>query len=155
VLAPLEASSIPAPTSDAAPKRARRERAGTASPSTEHEDPLPEKRLRKPRTPVVPEEPKAAATPPLPNLAPREVPAGPMFLMSYDDSPKRTLAEKIEAAMMAYQSRFARRPNLVLVNTNVAPEVELADVAIERRSTVPPNNFWAGMQPIVRAAGVE
>lgn len=155
VLAPAEAVSEAVAISDAAPKRARRERSGTATPSSEHEAPLPEKRLRKPRTPVVPEEPKVAATPVLPNLAPREVPSGPMFLMSYDDSPKRTLAEKIEAAMMAYQSRFARRPNLVLVNTNVAPEVELADVAIERRSTVPPNNFWAGMQPIVRAAVVE
>jgi hypothetical protein len=125
--------------------------------------------VRSEAVPATPRAPRKQARPPTPepsnegasdttnapNTTPRDVPTGPMFLMSFDDSPKRTVAEKIEAAMAAYQTRFARRPNLVLVNANVASEVEVPDVAIERRSTVPPNNFWAGIQTVPRVVAAE
>jgi hypothetical protein len=67
--------------------------------------------------------------------------------MCYDDSPKRSMVEKIEQAMDSYQARFARVPTLVWVHTSVPAEVTLAHTSIERRSSVPPNHVWAGMQP--------
>ena len=124
--------------------------AATIAPAEPEEQPKPaQKRPRKAR-PAAEPKPDTAMLMPVRN-GQREIPAGPMFLMSYDDSPKRTFHEKVEAAMQAYQTRFARRPNLVLVNANVAPEMVVDDVSIERRSTVPPNNFWAGMQQVVQA----
>ena len=113
-----------------------------------------QKRPRKARPAVEEPKPDTSMLMPVRN-GQREIPAGPMFLMSYDDSPKRTFQEKVEAAMQAYQTRFARRPNVVLVNANVAPEMVVADVSIERRSTVPPNNFWAGMQQVVQTVASE
>ncbi len=107
--------------------------AATVAPAEPEEQPKPaQKRPRKARPAADEPKPDTAMLMPVRN-GQREIPAGPMFLMSYDDSPKRTFHEKVEAAMQAYQTRFARRPNLVLVNANVAPEMVVEDVSIERR----------------------
>ncbi len=76
---------------------------------------------------------------------------GPAFLMCYDDRAKATIEQKIEEALAAYQARFQRAANLVLVNAGVASEVQVEHIAIERRPSVPPNNFWVGQQPAVVA----
>lgn len=84
----------------------------------------------------------------------RELVLGPIFLMCFDDHPKRTPAQKIEDAMVAYHTRFNRQPTLVLVNNNVALEVAVDGAAIERRGSIPPHHFWVGMQPDPSSAPV-
>ncbi len=77
----------------------------------------------------------------------RELALRPTFLMCYDDHPKRTIEEKIAAALAAYAARFHRTPDLVWVNTCVAADLQIDHVVIERRPTVPPNHIWVGTQP--------
>ena len=79
---------------------------------------------------------------------------GPIFLMCYDDHPKRALRDKVEEAIAAYQVRFQRQPTLVLVNAHVAAEVHVPDIRIEGRTSIPRHNFWVG-QEMAPAAPVE
>ena len=76
----------------------------------------------------------------------RERAGGPIFLMCYDDHPKRALQAKVEEAIAAYQLRFERQPTLVLVNAQVAGEVQVPDVRIEGRVSIPRHNFWVGQE---------
>ncbi len=72
---------------------------------------------------------------------------GPTFLMYYDDSAKRSIREKIAAAIAAYEARFNGTPDLVWVHAAVPPDLQVDHIVIERRITVPPNTFWIGRQP--------
>lgn len=76
----------------------------------------------------------------------REAPTGPAFLMCFDDTPRRTVDEKIHAAMESYAKRFNRAPTLVWVNPDVPPDTRVDQVTIERRTSVRPNMFWVGMR---------
>jgi hypothetical protein len=67
--------------------------------------------------------------------------------MCYDDSPKRTIEEKIARAIEAYEARFAQAPTLVWVSVTVPPDVQIDRVVVERRPTVRPHNIWVGQQP--------
>lgn len=69
-------------------------------------------------------------------------PRGPKYLMWYDDDRKVPVGTKIQEAIEAYTRRFATTPNVVLVNSAVATEVQ----GIEIRSVdfVRPNTFWVG-----------
>jgi hypothetical protein len=47
---------------------------------------------------------------------------GDMLLLAcYDDNPKHTLVEKIDAACVAYALRFGQRPNLALISEDADP----------------------------------
>ncbi|MEN9937315.1 MAG: hypothetical protein RLZZ387_3894 [Chloroflexota bacterium] len=65
------------------------------------------------------------------------------YLVWYDESTKKSAAEKIQEAIMAYVARFATAPTLVLVNS--ADQAEVGGVLIRSERTVQPNNFWVGM----------
>ncbi len=67
---------------------------------------------------------------------------GPRYLMWYDDNPKISLLTKIEEAIHAYTRRFARAPNVVLVNQQDVTEYR--DMAILGVAFVQRNNFWVG-----------
>src|SRR5690242_10959280 len=64
------------------------------------------------------------------------------FFIWYDDTPKKPVVEKIDAAIAAYVERFKTRPNLVLVNA--LDYLELADVVVRSGRTVQPNSFRVG-----------
>jgi hypothetical protein len=66
------------------------------------------------------------------------------YLVWYDESAKKTAAEKIQEAIGAYVARFAVAPNLVLVNS--ADQAQVGGVLVRSERTVQPNNFWVGMQ---------
>jgi hypothetical protein len=53
------------------------------------------------------------------------------------------VADKIQAAIAAYATRFPARPSLVLVNA--ADYMERAEVVVRSERTVQPNNFWVGL----------
>ncbi|MFO7168385.1 MAG: hypothetical protein DIU80_010205 [Chloroflexota bacterium] len=64
------------------------------------------------------------------------------YLVWYDESPKKSAAEKIQDAIAAYVARFATAPTLVLVNS--ADHADVGGVVIRSERTVQPNNFWVG-----------
>lgn len=69
-----------------------------------------------------------------------------MYLGWYDDSVKKTPAEKIKEAAAAYTARFQTRPNVVLLNA--VDRVEIEDMVVRTESYIRPNNFWIGWEDI-------
>ena len=67
-----------------------------------------------------------------------------MFLLWFDDTPRRAPAEKIAAAIDAYQRRFGRAPNVVL--TNDADRVEVMGMTVRSEGYIRRNNFWIGFE---------
>ena len=66
-----------------------------------------------------------------------------MFLLWFDDNPKRTPAEKIAAALEAYRARFGARATVVL--TNEAERCPVAGVEVRSEGYILKSNFWIGM----------
>ena len=65
-----------------------------------------------------------------------------MFLGWFDDTPKKSAADKLEEAVERYQVKFGEAPDLCLVNQKDAttyPNVEVKVVEYVR-----PNHFWVG-----------
>jgi hypothetical protein len=65
-----------------------------------------------------------------------------MFLGWFDDTPKKSVAQKLAEAVERYVDKFGEAPNLCLVNsanltTYDGLEVRVADY-------VRPNHFWVG-----------
>jgi hypothetical protein len=65
------------------------------------------------------------------------------YFVWYDESAKKTGAEKIHGATTAYHLRFARTPPLVLVHS--ADQTQVGGVAIRSEQTVQRNTFWLGI----------
>ncbi len=65
------------------------------------------------------------------------------YLVWYDESTKKSVAEKIQEAVAAYVARFATAPNLVLVNS--ADQADVGGVLIRSERTVQPTTFWVGL----------
>ncbi|NOK60170.1 MAG: hypothetical protein GFH27_549291n363 [Chloroflexi bacterium AL-W] len=72
------------------------------------------------------------------------------FFMWYDDTPHKTAAEKIQAAVAAYVVRFTMNPELVLVN--IVDFVAVAGLQVDHDRKVPPNTFWVRIE---KNAGLE
>lgn len=66
-----------------------------------------------------------------------------MYLMWFDDSPKRPAAEKIAAAVEAYTRHFGVAPSVVLVN-EADREATAAGVRVDVASFVRRDNYWVG-----------
>lgn len=78
----------------------------------------------------------------------------PPFLMWYDDNPKLSVTQKIEAAIHAYCTRFrGTRPTLVLVNEEEV--TEFAGVQVRGVTTVRRYNYWVGQDERLISAPVE
>ena len=125
----------------AAPQRRQRRDAASVD-RAEGQDRGRDGRLPASDGPGMTSRPRESAAP-----AGREPLLGPAFLMYYDDSAKRSMQEKIAAAMAAYEVRFNGTPNLVWVNDAVTPNLQVEHLVIERRITVRPNTIWVGRQP--------
>lgn len=65
-----------------------------------------------------------------------------LYMMWYDDDPKKGAADKIREAVAAYTARFTTTPSLVLVNE--VDYASVAEVVVRSERTVQPNNFWVG-----------
>jgi hypothetical protein len=65
------------------------------------------------------------------------------YFVWYDESTKKTAAEKIGEAVAAYHVRFARAPHLVLVHS--ADQTQVGEMVVLTRQSVQPNNFWLGI----------
>ncbi|HEY0071861.1 MAG TPA: hypothetical protein VGE04_18020 [Chloroflexia bacterium] len=65
-----------------------------------------------------------------------------MFLGWFDDTPKKSAAEKLDEAVERYLAKFGEKPDLCLVNqkdatTHAGMEVKVVEY-------VRPNHFWVG-----------
>lgn len=68
-----------------------------------------------------------------------------LFLAYFDDTPKRTTADKLRAATAAYANRFGVPPTLILVSeADKDAAYPGAEVRVERRVGV--NNFQIGRE---------
>jgi hypothetical protein len=66
------------------------------------------------------------------------------YFVWYDESPQKTAAEKIDEAMAAFHTRFARAPHLVLVHSADQTTV-VGEMEIRTEPSVQRNNFWLGI----------
>jgi hypothetical protein len=67
-----------------------------------------------------------------------------VFLVWYDDTPKKPVVDKIQEAITAYIERFKTCPDLVLVNA--IDHMEMTEVLVRSERTVQPNTFWVGRE---------
>lgn len=65
-----------------------------------------------------------------------------MFLGWFDDTPKKSTAEKLEEAVERYLTKFGEKPDLCLVNQKDATTYKGLDVRVVEY--VRPNHFWVG-----------
>jgi hypothetical protein len=67
-----------------------------------------------------------------------------MFLGWFDDSKKKTPAEKIEEAVERYIAKFGEAPAVCLVNE--ADATEFRGLEVKVAPYVQPNHFWVGRE---------
>ena len=65
-----------------------------------------------------------------------------MFLGWFDDTPKKSISEKIEEAVERYTAKFGETPNVCLVNTTNM--VTYDGLEVKAADYVRPNHFWVG-----------
>ncbi|MDQ5825310.1 MAG: hypothetical protein M3441_14045 [Chloroflexota bacterium] len=65
-----------------------------------------------------------------------------MFLGWFDDTPKKSTADKLEEAVERYLAKFGEKPDLCLVNQKDATTYKGLDVRVVEY--VRPNHFWVG-----------
>ncbi len=70
-----------------------------------------------------------------------------MFLGWYDDTPKKSVKQKIEEAVERYLSKFGEEPNLCLVNAS--DETEYGGLKVKVVEYVRPNYFWVGREEVL------
>ncbi|PDV98500.1 hypothetical protein [Candidatus Chloroploca asiatica] len=62
------------------------------------------------------------------------------YFVWYDESTQKTAAEKIHEASIAYQARFARIPQLVLVHND--DQTHVGGLVVRSEHAIQRNNFW-------------
>ena len=65
-----------------------------------------------------------------------------MFLGWFDDTPRKSVAEKIQEAVERYVSKFDETPNVCLVNARDVIAYE--GIEVKAVEYVRPNHFWVG-----------
>lgn len=65
-----------------------------------------------------------------------------MFLGWFDDTPKKSAADKLEEAVERYRGRFGESPDLCLINEKDATTRDGIEVRVVEY--VRPNHFWVG-----------
>jgi hypothetical protein len=67
------------------------------------------------------------------------------YLIWFDDDRKKTADVKIHEAISAYERKFARHPNVVLINE--AEQIETtSDVRLRPLSFIRPSNYYVGFE---------
>lgn len=65
------------------------------------------------------------------------------FYVWYDDTPKKTTADKVSEAIAAYVARFQTRPNLMLMSeADHTEHMVVSTIELRSERTVQPNSFW-------------
>ncbi len=77
--------------------------------------------------------------------------SAPRYLVWYDDNPRIPFLTKIEQAVAAYNRRFRRAPNVVLVHA--ADITRHNEVTIRAVGHVQQHNFWVGYEAEERGCG--
>ena len=65
-----------------------------------------------------------------------------MFLGWYDPDKKKTVAEKLAAAIRRYEAKWGQAPAVALVNP--AEVIELEDIDVRPAVHVAPNTYYVG-----------
>jgi hypothetical protein len=65
-----------------------------------------------------------------------------MFLGWFDDTPKKSISQKLAEAVERYEEKFGETPSLCLVNANNATTYDGLEVRVA--DYVRPNHFWVG-----------
>ncbi len=65
-----------------------------------------------------------------------------MFLGWFDDTPKKSVMQKLTEAVERYEEKFGEAPNLCLVNANNITEYSGLEMRVA--DYVRPNHFWVG-----------
>jgi hypothetical protein len=66
------------------------------------------------------------------------------YLVWFDDDRKKTTEIKIEEAMDAYERRFHRHPNVILISEQ--DRIETESVRLRSLSYIRPSNFYVGFE---------
>ena len=73
-----------------------------------------------------------------------------MFLGWFDDTPKKSVSEKIAEAVERYKDKFGEAPNVCLVNASDAATYK--GLEVRPVEYVRPNHFWVGRVEVVAGA---
>ncbi|HKP52176.1 MAG TPA: hypothetical protein VJ183_05945 [Chloroflexia bacterium] len=65
-----------------------------------------------------------------------------MFLGWFDDTPKKSVSQKLAEAIERYEEKFGVSPSLCLVNANNVTTYDGLEVRVA--DYVRPNHFWVG-----------
>ena len=67
-----------------------------------------------------------------------------------DDSPKRSLDEKVRRAAAYYRQKYGQRPNLCYVHPAMLPEgpLEVDGVAVRPLKDILPQHLWLGVAEV-------
>jgi hypothetical protein len=65
-----------------------------------------------------------------------------MYLGWYDPDKKKTIEQKLAAAVERYEMKWGRKPSVALVNS--AEVVEMPGIAVRAAVHVPPSTFFVG-----------
>ena len=68
-----------------------------------------------------------------------------MYMMWFDDNPKKLLATKLIEGIAAYERHFHATPNVVLVSST-EPACDVPGVRVQPTAYVRPNNYWFGWE---------
>ncbi|MDQ3927545.1 MAG: hypothetical protein M3328_00200 [Chloroflexota bacterium] len=75
-----------------------------------------------------------------------------MFLGWFDDTPKKSAADKLDEAVERYVAKFGEEPDLCLVNQKDATTHK--DMEVRVVEYVRPNHFWVGKSEALPAGAV-
>lgn len=67
-----------------------------------------------------------------------------LYMMWFDDSPKKPTATKVAEGAAAYESHFHHAPLVVCVSSSTV--VECTPLQVQPLRTVQKDNFWFGME---------
>ncbi len=73
------------------------------------------------------------------------------YLIWFDDDRKKPVATKIIEAMDAYERRFHRHPNVILVSEQEQLESQ-PNVRVRSRTYIRPSHFYVGYEDLAPAA---
>jgi hypothetical protein len=67
------------------------------------------------------------------------------YMMWFDDDRKKSVTIKIEEALLAYERRFRRQPNVVLVSEREQVDAKMP-VQLRTQSYIRPSHFYVGFE---------
>lgn len=72
--------------------------------------------------------------------------SGNMYLLWFDDTPRLTAAQRIQAGAARFRERFQLEPRIAVVNPTQAPGGDVDGLRVVTRPWLLKNNFWIGLE---------